>query len=93
MTLQLPGKSLMRSVCFTDVLTFRELNGPNRRGRPRRHWAKTAIDDCWQGLSAAIMGPEGDHWYSYPTDVLRIERFTKSSTVRPIMQRWSLIDY
>ena len=51
---------MLKSVCFSDALTFRELNGPNRRGRPRRHWVKTAIEDCWQGLATEIVGPGGN---------------------------------
>ena len=86
--MQLPGASMLKSVCFSDALTFREFNGPNRRGMPRRHWAKTAIEDCWRGLSTAIVGPGGDQRYHYPTDILRIDRFAKSSTVNSCMQQW-----
>ena len=58
-TLQLPHSSILRNVCFKEAVTFRQLQGQNRRGRPRRHWLKTASEDCWRGLATDIMGPGG----------------------------------
>ena len=87
-TMQLRGASMLKSICFSDALTFREFDGPNRRGRPRRYFAKTAIEDCWRDLSTAIVGPGGDQGYHYPTDILRINRFAKSATVNTCMHHW-----
>ena len=93
-TLQLPNSPILRNVCFTEAVTFRQLQGPNRRGRPRRHWLKTASEDCWQGLAADITVPGRDQGFSYPTDMLRMERCAKSSTVNSIMlQWWSMVGY